>query len=165
MSDTHSVNINSIYCVTTLSIHVWAYTVRSLILVSNNFPTYFAVGDIVCGEHDRHTAAAIWSATQPMEKIGIAVQVVCAYLALLVLTYHLLGTTTSVTVDQKLRRYIYLSRQPSLGWSNCCSFNNPPWFCAELDQSTSDDIELRQCGNENTGNEDVPIEHIELYVQ
>ena len=75
-------------------------------MVSNNFPTYFAVGDIVCGEHDRHTAAAIWSATQSMEKIGIAVQVVCVYLALLVLTYHLLGTTTSVTVDQRLRRYI-----------------------------------------------------------
>ena len=49
--------------------------------------------------------------------------------------------------------------------SECCTFNNPPWFCTELDQSTSDDIELRLCGDENTSNEDVPIEHIELYIQ
>ena len=47
----------------------------------------------------------------------------------------------------------------------CCSFNNPPWFCTELDQSTFDDIELRLCADEITSNEDVPIEHIELYVQ
>ena len=49
--------------------------------------------------------------------------------------------------------------------SECCTFNNPPWFCTELDQSTSDDIELRLCADENTSNEDVPIEHIELYIQ
>ena len=47
----------------------------------------------------------------------------------------------------------------------CCSYNNPPWFCTELDQSTSDDIELRLCGDEINSNDDVPIEHIELYVQ
>ena len=49
--------------------------------------------------------------------------------------------------------------------NKCCTFNNPPWFCTELDQHTSDDIELRLCANEDTDNEDVPIEIIELYVQ
>ena len=49
--------------------------------------------------------------------------------------------------------------------NHCCSYNNPPWFCTELDQSTSDDIELRLCADQETSNEDVPIEHIELYVQ
>ena len=47
----------------------------------------------------------------------------------------------------------------------CCSYNNPPWFCTELDQSTSDDIELRLCADQETSDEDAPIEHIELYVQ
>ena len=49
--------------------------------------------------------------------------------------------------------------------NGCCIFNNPPWFCTELDQHTSDDIELRLCADEGTHNEDVPIEIIELYVQ
>ena len=49
--------------------------------------------------------------------------------------------------------------------SECCTFNNPPWFCTELDQSTSDDIELRLCADQYIDNEDVPIEHIELYIQ
>ena len=40
-----------------------------------------------------------------------------------------------------------------------------PWFCTELDQSTSDDIELRLCADQKIYEEDVPIEHIELYVQ
>ena len=47
----------------------------------------------------------------------------------------------------------------------CCTFNNPLWFCSELDQHTSDDIELRLCADEYTSNEDIPIEIIELYVQ
>ena len=49
--------------------------------------------------------------------------------------------------------------------NGCCTFNNPPWFCSELDQRTSDDIELRLCADEPTHNEDIPIEIIELYVQ
>ena len=49
--------------------------------------------------------------------------------------------------------------------SECCTFNNPPWFCTELDQSTSEDIELRLCADQVTSDEDVPIEHIELYIQ
>jgi len=28
---------------------------------------------------------------------------------------------------------------------SCCSFNSPPWFCKELPQPTTDDIEVRVC--------------------
>ena len=47
--------------------------------------------------------------------------------------------------------------------SSCCQFNNPPWFCKTLTQSTSDDLEVRIC--KNADNEDIPIQLIELYVQ
>ena len=32
--------------------------------------------------------------------------------------------------------------------STCCSFNNPPWFCKQVPQPTSDDIEMRLCAND-----------------
>ena len=49
--------------------------------------------------------------------------------------------------------------------STCCEFNNPPWFCRQLPQSTTDDIELRLCGDESTSNEDTPIEKVEIYIR
>ena len=49
--------------------------------------------------------------------------------------------------------------------SSCCRFNSPPWFCKQLSQPTTDDIELRLCGDQSTGNEDALIEHVELFVQ
>ena len=49
------------------------------------------------------------------------------------------------------------------GSSRCCSFNNPPYFVKQLPSSTSDDIEARLCLL--NGNEDSPIEFIELYVK
>ncbi len=49
--------------------------------------------------------------------------------------------------------------------SSCCQFNSPPWFCKELPQPTTDDIEVRVCANEAFTNEDVAIELIELYLQ
>ncbi len=47
--------------------------------------------------------------------------------------------------------------------SSCCQFNSPPWFCKELPQPTTDDIQVRVCTNQST--EDVAIELIELYLQ
>ena len=35
------------------------------------------------------------------------------------------------------------------GSSTCCEFNNPPWFCKELPQSTTDDIELGLCSDQD----------------
>ncbi len=49
--------------------------------------------------------------------------------------------------------------------SSCCGFNNPPWFCRDLGETTSADVELRVCGNEERANEDTPLEVIELYIQ
>ena len=50
-----------------------------------------------------------------------------------------------------------------IGSSRCCSFNNPPYFVKQLPSSTSDDIEARLCLL--NGNDDSPIEFIELYVK
>ena len=47
----------------------------------------------------------------------------------------------------------------------CCTTKSPPWFSEELTNTTSDDIEIRICGSENTDNEDTPIQLLEVYVQ
>ena len=54
-------------------------------------------------------------------------------------------------------------------WSNIqgnCSFcgKNDLSFCTELGTSTTDDLELRVCTDENLGNEDIRIETIEFYI-
>ena len=51
------------------------------------------------------------------------------------------------------------------GNSTCCEFNNPPWFCKQLPQPTTDDIELRICGDQSTIDEDTPIEQVEMYIR
>ena len=48
--------------------------------------------------------------------------------------------------------------------SSCCSFNSPPWFCKELPQPTTDDIELRLCCA-YFPYRDTQIRLIELYIQ
>ena len=49
--------------------------------------------------------------------------------------------------------------------SSCCQLNNPPWFCKDLGREFRSDFEVRLCGDEDLGNEDVPLELIELYMQ
>ena len=46
-----------------------------------------------------------------------------------------------------------------------CTFNSPPWFNVTLPSLTTDDIEVRICSNEGNGNEDTPIQLMELYVK
>ena len=48
--------------------------------------------------------------------------------------------------------------------SSCCEFNNPPWFCKQLPQPTSQDIEMRLCENSGSNYEDSPFEIVELYI-
>ena len=48
--------------------------------------------------------------------------------------------------------------------NNCCAFNSPPWFTAQLTIPTADDIEVRICGHDRTVDADTPVELIELYV-
>ena len=51
----------------------------------------------------------------------------------------------------------------------CCGFNNPPTFCTQLAQPTTEDIEIRTMGLVNDANdlenEDTPVELIEIFVQ
>ena len=48
--------------------------------------------------------------------------------------------------------------------STCCQLNQPPWFCTSLLQTTSDDLELRICSNEESRSEDVIVSLVEIYV-
>ena len=49
--------------------------------------------------------------------------------------------------------------------NTCCLHNTPPWFCKQLLQATTDDIEVRICSDEDNTREDTPIELIEIYVR
>ena len=49
--------------------------------------------------------------------------------------------------------------------STCCTFNNPPWFCKQLLQSTIADLEVRLCSFDPVRFENTPIELIEIYVK
>ncbi len=49
--------------------------------------------------------------------------------------------------------------------STCCQFNTPPWFSTELPQPTSDNLEIRICGDEGVGNEDAIISMIDIYIR
>ena len=51
----------------------------------------------------------------------------------------------------------------------CCDFNNPPYFCSQLPEATTDDIEIRICGHILSAFRgpyaDSPVEMIELYTR
>ena len=49
--------------------------------------------------------------------------------------------------------------------SSCCQFNSPPWFCKELRQPTTDDVEVRVCRYDRYYPRNIPFDTIELYVQ
>ena len=48
--------------------------------------------------------------------------------------------------------------------STCCSMNNPPYFMKALPAPTTDDIEVRMCGQYYRQSE-YPVELLEIYVQ
>ena len=50
----------------------------------------------------------------------------------------------------------------------CCSRVNgkfPPWFSVTLPNLTSDDVEVRICGDEGTDSEDTPVQLLEIFIQ
>ena len=49
--------------------------------------------------------------------------------------------------------------------STCCTFNNPPWFCKQLPQSTNADLEVRLCSAYYAEGANTPIELIEIYIK
>ncbi len=89
------------------------------------------------------------------------------------LYHHLLGTITSVTLHGSRYAYTFKFYSDDPLWdgagcgdsSTCCQFNNPPWFCKQLPQPTTDDIELRLCADEALSNEDIALEQVEFFVQ
>ena len=55
------------------------------------------------------------------------------------------------------------------GAATCCELSyppgvTPPWFCKQLPEVTTDDIEVRLCADEPTTDEDTLLELIELYI-
>lgn len=47
--------------------------------------------------------------------------------------------------------------------STCCTWQSPPWFCKQLSETTSHDIEMRVCIN--SSDEQILLELIEIYIQ
>ena len=49
--------------------------------------------------------------------------------------------------------------------STCCSLHNPPYFTKTLNQTTTDDLELRMCFRESPLFSNIAVELVELYVK
>ncbi len=49
-------------------------------------------------------------------------------------------------------------------YSTCCENNTSPWFCTTLPQPTTDDLELRLCGDQDLSNEDIEVTLVEIYI-
>ena len=47
----------------------------------------------------------------------------------------------------------------------CCTHPNMPWFNKTLSETTTDDVEVRVCGDQRINNEDTPLQVIELYIR
>ena len=49
---------------------------------------------------------------------------------------------------------------------NCCATDSGPWFnTTVLPSPSTSDIEVRVCADEGTGNEDSPVELIDIYAK
>ena len=49
--------------------------------------------------------------------------------------------------------------------STCCSVHNPPYFTKTLNQTTTDDLELRMCLYNDASRDNIAVELVELYVK
>ena len=49
--------------------------------------------------------------------------------------------------------------------STCCTNPNMPWFLKTLNETTTDNIELRVCSDHGLPDEDTPLDIIEIYVK
>ena len=47
----------------------------------------------------------------------------------------------------------------------CCDHPNLPWFCKDLPESTTNDLEFRICGDQAQWDEDILINFVQLYIQ
>ncbi len=72
--------------------------------------------------------------------------------------------------DPQFQLHKFYDQDPLWNGANCpnttgCPFNSPPWFSTKLPVPTYDDIEVRICGDQSTGDEDTPLQFLEIYVQ
>ena len=47
----------------------------------------------------------------------------------------------------------------------CCHPPNLPWFCKELPQPATDNLEFRICADQDRQDEDTPVDLVQLYIQ
>ena len=60
-----------------------------------------------------------------------------------------------------------------MGWSTiwriiegpCCTNHKMPWFIKTLNETTTEDIQLKMCGSEHHSSEDSRLDIIKLYIQ
>ena len=89
---------------------------------------------------------------------------------------HLLVVTTTVRLhgdnDETCCGYTLIRNDPL--WDGqqcpgeetpCCSHIGMPWFNKALTETTTEDIELRLCGDQSATAEATPLEVIELFVR
>ena len=94
-------------------------------------------------------------------------------IAIIILHHIMLEITTIVSLLIKVTALwtigffltIHSGQQCDNEGTCCTGANTPPWFSVELHNSTSDDIEVRICHDQDTIDEDTPIQLLEIYVQ
>ena len=73
---------------------------------------------------------------------------------------------TGVPPGQTYSNSVFYPDDPGQGCgptSTCCTFNNPPWFCKQLPQSTNADLEVRLCSYNSAFYENTAIELVEIF--
>ena len=76
------------------------------------------------------------------------------------------GLVSSIRIAKVYNDLLWDGQQCTDLEGPCCTRPNMPWFNKTLNETTTEDIELRLCGDDSpTADEDVPIELIELYIR
>ena len=74
------------------------------------------------------------------------------------------GTHSCCPVSLFYNDPLWDGQQCGGGGAPCCTHPNMPWFIKTLNETTTEDIELRVCKDHNSPG-DTPLELIELFVQ
>ena len=72
--------------------------------------------------------------------------------------------TSSIYITTAISDPLWDGQQCDGTETPCCTHPNLPWFNKTLNGTTTEDIEVRVCGDQPTSNEDTPLQVIELYV-
>ena len=88
----------------------------------------------------------------------------CSWVTTISVKVEIVDLVILVTRFMLMIHYGMAVRVPLVACS-CCEFNKPPWFCANLPQPTTDDLELRICRDTSYANEDIIVSLVELNVK